>query len=482
MKKIIFIIVFISFNANSQQTNDSVSVFDKKYQYQVLQDVNLREKSSAKSEIVRVLKQHEVIEIIDSTNNWYLIKDLNLKEGFVSKKYIYKTVLTSDKKPKDNKIGAVSFLLIIITIILIVKAIKTKCIYCNKQCKIFTNYHKECSSKYKKTKDFIKQETDSYFGRFNVENLDNVDEKFSDEDYNKLNQVAIDGYVNLSFELSNLLSIKIDEFLDDNVLSIMEEQAIAHFIIQFKLDDCDYFNNLKLKEKIVRASILRTLFNQDVLTSRINLTDSLPFKFLKNELLVYLDMGVEYFEKRFKTTYKGGSDGVSIKIIKGVYYRKSSFRGHAVKTLKTVPVGKGILAITNKHIYFSSTNKNFRIRYDRIVSITPYDDGIGVEKDGVSSKPLIFKNLDGWFYYNFIKNSDKIILDNDNSSKKNRKISKAVKDRVWNRDGGKCVQCGSNENLEFDHIIPFSKGGANTYRNIQLLCEPCNRGKSDKIG
>ena len=271
-------------------------------------------------------------------------------------------------------------------------------------------------------------------------------------------------------------------FLDDNVLNIMEEQAIAHFIIQFKLDDCDYFNNLKLKEKVVRASILRTLFNQDVLTSRINVTDSLPFKFLKNELLVYLDMGVEYFEKRIKTTYKGGSDGVSIKIIKGVYYRKSSFRGHAVKTLKTVPVGKGILAITDKHIYFSSTNKNFRIRYDRIVSITPYDDGIGVEKDGVSSKPLIFKNLDGWFYYNFIKNSDKIILDNDNSSKKNRKISKAVKDRVWNRDGGKCVQCGSNENLEFDHIIPFSKGGANTYRNIQLLCESCNRGKSDKIG
>ena len=120
--------------------------------------------------------------------------------------------MTSDKKPKDNKIEAVFFLLIIITIILIVKAIKTKCIYCNKQCKIFTKYHKECSSKYKETKDFIKQETDNYFERFNVENLDDVDEKFCDEDYNKLNQIAIDGYVNLSFELSNLLSIKIDEF------------------------------------------------------------------------------------------------------------------------------------------------------------------------------------------------------------------------------------------------------------------------------
>ena len=69
-----------------------------------------------------------------------------------------------------------------------------------------------------------------------------------------------------------------------------------------------------------------------------------------------------------------------------------------------------------------------------------------------------------------------------NAKKRSRTITQAVKDRVWNRDGGKCVQCGSNENLEFDHIIPFSKGGANTYRNIQLLCEPCNRSKSAKIG
>jgi 5-methylcytosine-specific restriction endonuclease McrA len=65
---------------------------------------------------------------------------------------------------------------------------------------------------------------------------------------------------------------------------------------------------------------------------------------------------------------------------------------------------------------------------------------------------------------------------------RNRRISQDVKDRVWNRDDGKCVQCGSNEDLEFDHIIPFSKGGANTYRNIQLLCEHCNRSKSAKLG
>ena len=63
-----------------------------------------------------------------------------------------------------------------------------------------------------------------------------------------------------------------------------------------------------------------------------------------------------------------------------------------------------------------------------------------------------------------------------------RTIPQKVKDQVWNRDGGKCVECGSNEKIEFDHIIPISKGGSNTYRNLQILCEKCNRSKSDKIG
>ena len=77
------------------------------------------------------------------------------------------------------------------------------------------------------------------------------------------------------------------------------------------------------------------------------------------------------------------------------------------------------------------------------------------------------------------KNSKKNIESEDYRS---RRIEQSVKDAVWNRDGGKCVECGSNENLEFDHIIPWSKGGANSYRNLQLLCESCNRIKSDKIG
>lgn len=61
------------------------------------------------------------------------------------------------------------------------------------------------------------------------------------------------------------------------------------------------------------------------------------------------------------------------------------------------------------------------------------------------------------------------------------RIPDAVRLFVWQRDQGKCVKCGSGEHLEYDHIIPISRGGSTTERNVQLLCEACNHEKSGNI-
>ncbi len=60
-------------------------------------------------------------------------------------------------------------------------------------------------------------------------------------------------------------------------------------------------------------------------------------------------------------------------------------------------------------------------------------------------------------------------------------IPEHVRIFVWRRDQGRCVKCGSQERLEYDHIIPVSKGGSSTERNIQLLCESCNRSKGARL-
>jgi hypothetical protein len=60
-------------------------------------------------------------------------------------------------------------------------------------------------------------------------------------------------------------------------------------------------------------------------------------------------------------------------------------------------------------------------------------------------------------------------------------IPQSVRHEVWRRDGGRCVDCGSAENLHYDHIIPWSRGGANTPRNLELRCERCNLRKGARI-
>jgi len=52
---------------------------------------------------------------------------------------------------------------------------------------------------------------------------------------------------------------------------------------------------------------------------------------------------------------------------------------------------------------------------------------------------------------------------------------------VWNCDGGCCRNCGSREELQFDHVIPLARGGSNTAENIELLCRKCNQTKSARL-
>ncbi len=52
---------------------------------------------------------------------------------------------------------------------------------------------------------------------------------------------------------------------------------------------------------------------------------------------------------------------------------------------------------------------------------------------------------------------------------------------VWQRDKGRCVKCGSNQNLEFKYKIPCSKGGSNNHENIHLVCQHCSHSSIEII-
>jgi hypothetical protein len=113
-------------------------------------------------------------------------------------------------------------------------------------------------------------------------------------------------------------------------------------------------------------------------------------------------------------------------------------------------------------------------------------------RDGIWSYNGIFELVDSWIEDDGKRNVFKFKLvaiedvDLNSTAKelheRRRIIPTEIKLIVWQRDAGKCVTCGATDELHFDHILPFSKGGTSIKpENVQLLCARHNLEKSDKI-
>ena len=53
-------------------------------------------------------------------------------------------------------------------------------------------------------------------------------------------------------------------------------------------------------------------------------------------------------------------------------------------------------------------------------------------------------------------------------------ISKAVKDAVWERDGGRCIICGTVNAMPNSHYVKRSQGGLGIEENITTMCLRCH--------
>ncbi|MBI1293945.1 HNH endonuclease [bacterium] len=114
-------------------------------------------------------------------------------------------------------------------------------------------------------------------------------------------------------------------------------------------------------------------------------------------------------------------------------------------------------------------------------------------KDGIWSYNGVFHLTDAWVEFDGTRSVFKFefrLTELEASAhdeiwsqpERQRMIPSQVKLEVWKRDGGKCVMCGATDELHFDHIIPFTKGGTSLKPdNVQLLCARHNLAKSDRI-
>ena len=190
--------------------------------------------------------------------------------------------------------------------------------------------------------------------------------------------------------------------LEDGLLTLDEENALARYADHFGLSQ-QQLNRNGVQTTLVQAAVIRDVAS-GVVPQRQNFARRPPFNLMKSEKLVRVMDGVDYLEVVTRRERRGSSQGVSVRVARGVYYRPGTFRSRPIGREETVHADTGMLGLTTKHIYFARSRKRFRVRYDRIVAFDPYEDGFGVMRDAQTAKPQTFRTGDGWFTHNLAAN------------------------------------------------------------------------------
>ncbi|QLH39144.1 MAG: hypothetical protein HWD60_09575 [Defluviicoccus sp.] len=192
---------------------------------------------------------------------------------------------------------------------------------------------------------------------------------------------------------------------EDGLLSKDEETRIENIMHFFNLNQ-EVMDQHGAYSKLVKGAVIRDILDGNV-PQRINIIGQLPFNILKTEQIVWVFPDTKYVQQKTRMRRVGRSQGASVRIYKGVYWRVGAFEGRSVPYLET-DTHIGYLGVTNKHLYFSASGKSFRVRYDKIVSWEPYRDGIGFVRDKSNANREYFITNDGWFIYNMVINLSQI--------------------------------------------------------------------------
>ena len=153
--------------------------------------------------------------------------------------------------------------------------------------------------------------------------------------------------------------------------------------------------------RVAKAAVLRDIA-EGKMPNRFKIEGVVRINLQKNEQIVWAFNGVQLLEDKVVRQYVGGSQGVSVRLMKGVYYRVGAFKGHAVDHTERAPVDIGQVFITNRNIYFSGQTKSMRVPYQKVVSFQPFSDGIGMVRDTANAKFQVMITGDGWFTYNLV--------------------------------------------------------------------------------
>lgn len=268
------------------------------------------------------------------------------------------------------------------------------CIYCGKTAGLLNKEHKECRLTHDAGSQHMTALVSSTILQGKpLDTLESELENIARSHFIDASQTR--GYLIKGWELAAHLA------LDDHLLSEEEESRLAALRDRYSLSQEELDRNGAYM-RVGKAAVLRDL-SEGKMPNRVHIKINLPFVFHEDEQLVWVFQTVGYWELKTRREYVGRSFGVSGRVAKGLYVRSSSFRAHPVETTAMEPLDTGMLAVTDKSMYFGGSVKDFRIPYNKIVTIEGWTtEGIIICRDASTAKPQAFLTGDGWFTANLV--------------------------------------------------------------------------------
>jgi hypothetical protein len=279
----------------------------------------------------------------------------------------------------------------------------SNCKYCGRSAGFLRHVHAECENKHEQGKRSI-------FACISTAIVDPLTGLTSAALTNKIGEIAEQSFIPETERRE--LSIRawcdtVDTSLHDNILDDAVEKRLMELKDRLELSQEELNGTGGVVSgaysRVIKSAVVRDVLN-GVIPQRMNITGHIPINFQKGEKIVWLFNDVSFLEDRSRREYVGRSQGVSIRVMKGVYYRTGSFAGQPITYNERVHIDTGSVAVTDKNFYFVGSSKSMRIPYKKIVSFQPFTDGVGITRDLASAKLQIFVTGDGWFTYNLVAN------------------------------------------------------------------------------
>lgn len=231
------------------------------------------------------------------------------------------------------------------------------CKYCGQDVRLPFQYHKVCKQKYKAGETEILSTTIDCV----------VKQDDTDELSKRVDKIAFESFIPEGEKLSllaNGLDSGVELILKAKDITPSEEQYIRHFIFHFSGIDV-YVKHNNTLIKIDNVKFLSRVRSGDIPEIELSPDAPVVVKLLKSEKLIYVfQQEVQYYRV----------------MQSGLKYES-----------------RGQLAITNKHIYYTSNVDSFRIKFESISNIFPNHGGVEIHKFSANEKPKVFQSIDGEF-------------------------------------------------------------------------------------